>query len=78
MERQRGVMKKYFADEKFQWDKNIQEGFELITSGTYSNDAEVIAQGLDKILKNFGGQVAFGSYREFDDFFMDKNSVLKL
>ena len=78
MERQRGVMKKYFADEKFQWDKNIQEGFELITSGTYSNDAEVIARGLDKILKNFGGQVAFTSCREFDNFFMDENSVLKL
>ena len=78
MERQRDVMKKYFADEKFQWDKNVQEGFELITSGTYSNNAEVIARGLDKILKNFGGQVAFMSCREFDNFFMDNNSVLKL
>lgn len=78
MDNQRGVMKKYFADEKFHWDKNVQDGFKLITSGAYSNDAEVIAQGLDKILRNFGGQVAFSSYEEFDDFFMDDNAVLKL
>ena len=78
MERQHGVMKKYLADEKFQWDKNVQEGFELISKDTYSNNVEVIAQGLDKILKNFGGQVAFASYREFDSFFMDEHSVLKL
>ena len=78
MEHQRGVMKKYFADEKYKWDKNVQDGFELISKGTYSNDVEIIAKGLDKILQNFGGQVAFSSYKEFDDFFMDDNSVLKL
>ena len=78
MNRQRGVMQKYFADEKLHFDKNVQAGFELIASGTYSNDVEVIAQGLDKILQNFGGQVAFSSYEEFDDFFMDDNAVFKL
>lgn len=78
MERQREVMKKCFADEKLHWDKNIKDGFELIATGTYSNDAEIIAQGFDKIMKNFGGQVAFSSYKEFDDFFMDEDSVLKL
>lgn len=78
MSRQRGIMQKYFADEKLQWNKNVQTGFELIASGTYSNDVEVIAQGLDKILQNFGGQVAFSSYEEFDDFFMDDNAVFKL
>ena len=59
MNRQRGLMEKYFAEEKFQWDKNIRGGFELISSGTYSNDVEVIAQGLDKILANFGGRRDF-------------------
>ena len=78
MERQREIMKKCFADEKFRWDKNIQVGFELISKGTYSNDAEIIAQGFDKIMKNFGGQVAFSTYEEFDDFFMEEDSVLKL
>lgn len=78
MNRQRSVMQKYFADEKLQWDKNVQAGFELIASGTYSNDVEVIAQGLDKILQNFGSKVAFSTYEEFDDFFMDDNAVFKL
>lgn len=78
MERQRGVMQKYFADEKYKWDKNVTDGFGLITSGTCSNDVEIIAQGLDKILQNFGSRVAFSSYDEFDDFFMDDNSVFKL
>ena len=78
MNRQRGVMQKYFADEKLQFDKNVQAGFELIASGTYSNDVEVIAQGLDKILQNFGSKVAFSSYKEFDDFFMDDETVFKL
>ena len=78
MERQRGVMKKYFADEKFQWDKNIQEGFELITSGTYSNDVEIIAQGLDKILKNFSSRVAFSNREEFRRDFRRKKIFVNL
>ena len=78
MNRQRSVMQKCFADEKLTWDKNIQAGFELIASGTYSNDVEVIAQGLDKILQNFGSKAAFSSYEEFDDFFMDDEAVFKL
>lgn len=78
MNRQRNVMQKYFADEKLTWDANVKAGFELIASGTYSNDVEVIAQGLDKILNNFGSRVAFSSYEEFDDFFMDDNAVFKL
>ena len=78
MNRQRAVMQKYFADEKLTWDANVKAGFELIASGTYSNDVEVIAQGLDKILNNFGSRVAFSSYEEFDDFFMDDNAVFKL
>lgn len=78
MERQRDVMKKYFADEKFQWDKNVQEGFELITSGTYSNDVEIIAQGLDKILKNFGSRVAFSNREEFRRDFRRKKIFVNL
>ena len=78
MEHQRGVMKKYFSDEKLQWNKNIQDGFELIASGTNSNDVEVIAQGLDKILQNFGGQVAFSNRDEFRKDFRQRKIVLNL
>lgn len=78
MERQRTVMKEYFADEKLKWDNNIKEGFELITSGSYANNIEVIAQGLDRILQNFGRKVAFSNYEEFDEFFMDDDTAFKL
>lgn len=78
MERQRGLMKEYFADEKLRWDKNVQVGFELIADGTYSNDVEVIAQGLDKILQNFGSQVAFADREDFRRDFKRKKIVLNL
>ena len=78
MNRQRGLMEKYFADEKFQWDKNIQSGFELISKGTYSNDVEVIAAGLDKILQNFGGKVAFDNREDFRRDFRRRKIVVNL
>ena len=78
MNRQRGLMEKYFADEKFQWDKNIRGGFELISKGTYSNDVEVIASGLDKILKNFGGKVAFNNREDFRRDFRRRKIVVNL
>ena len=78
MNRQRGLMEKYFAEEKRAWDKNVQAGFELIASGTYSNDVDVIAQGLDKILQNFGGQVAFNNRDDFRKDFRRKKIVVNL
>lgn len=78
MKRQRAIMEKYFAEEKREWDKNIKAGFNLIASGTYSNDVEVIAQGLDKILQNFGGQVAFNNSENFRKDFRQRKLVLNL
>lgn len=78
MARQRGELKKCFADEKFRWDKNIQAGFELIAAGTYSNDVETIAQGLDKIMQNFGGQVAFANREDFRRDFKRRKIVVNL
>ena len=78
MEHQRGVMKKYFADEKYKWDKNVQDGFELISKGTYSNDVEIIAQGLDKILLNFGSKVAFSNREDFRRDFRSRKIVVNL
>ena len=78
MNRQRGLMQKYFADEKLSWDRNVQAGFKLIASGTYSNDVEIIAQGLDKILQNFGGQVAFNNREDFRRDFRRRKIVVNL
>ncbi|MBQ6297139.1 MAG: hypothetical protein IJK81_05540 [Selenomonadaceae bacterium] len=78
MEHQRGVMKKYFADEKYKWDKNVQDGFELISKGTHSNDVEIIAQGLDKILQNFGSKVAFANREDFRRDFRSRKIVVNL
>lgn len=78
MNHQRDIMKKYFADEKLQWNKNIQDGFALISKGTYSNDVEVIAQGLDTILQNFGGQVAFSNREKFRKDFRQRKLVVNL
>ena len=71
-------MEKYFADEKFHRDKNIRGGFELISKGTYSNDVEVIAAGLDKILQNFGGKVAFDNREDFRRDFRRRKIVVNL
>ena len=78
MNRQRAVMQKYFADEKLTWDSNVQGGFELIARGTYSNDVEVIAQGLDKILQNFGSKVAFDNREDFRKKFRQRKIVVNL
>lgn len=78
MNRQRGLMEKYFADEKLTWDKNIQAGFKLISEGTHSNDVEVIAQGLDKILQNFDSQVAFTNREDFRKDFRRRKIVVNL
>ena len=78
MERQRALMKKYFAEEKLQWDRNVQVGFDLIARGTFSDDVEVVAQGLDKILQNFGSQVAFADREAFRRDFKRKRIVLNL
>lgn len=78
MNRQRAVMQKYFADEKLTWDANVKAGFELIASGTYSNDVEVIAQGLDKILQNFGSRVAFDNREDFRKKFRQRKIVVNL
>ncbi len=78
MNHQRSLMEKYFADEKFQWRRNVQAGFELIASGTHSNDVDVIAQGLDKILQNFDSQVAFSNREDFRRDFRQRKIVVNL
>ena len=78
MNRQRGLMQKYFAEEKSTWDGNVRAGFELIALGTYCDDVEVIAQGLDKILQNFGGQVAFSNREDFRRDFRRRKIVVNL
>lgn len=64
-------------DSLLKFNKNVQAGFELIEQGTFSNDVEVIAQGLDKILKNFNGEVAFSNCEDFRKNFRQKKIVLK-
>lgn len=78
MSRQRKIMQKYFNDEKLCWNKNIKVGFELIADGTFSNDVEVIAQGLDKILQNFNSKVAFSDRGEFIKDFKQRKIILNL
>lgn len=78
MKRQRDLMQKCFADEKLKWDSNVKAGFQLIAQGSYSNDVDVIAQGLDRILQNFGSQVAFSSKEDFRRDFRQRKIVLNL
>ena len=75
---QREILQQYLADENLNFDRNVSQGFEAIIAGTYKNDAEVIAYGLNTILGNFDKNVAFATEEEFDEFFMDENAVLKL
>ena len=76
MKHQREIMQKCFADEKLQWDKNVQTGFELIAAGTYENNVDI--KGLDNILKNFGSQVAFSNRQEFRADFRRRKIVVNL
>lgn len=78
MKRQRAILEKCFADEKLQFDKNVKAGFELIAAGTYENNVDTIAKGLDSILKNFGSQVAFSNRQDFRADFRQRKIVVNL
>lgn len=78
MNRQRSALKenieKYFKN----WDTKVNTGLEIIFESTMNNDVEGISKGLDEILDIFDGSVKFKTFDEFDDFFMDDNSILEL
>lgn len=78
MNYQRKILQEYLEDEKLVFERNICYGFDAIIDGMYKNDANAIAGGLNVILGNFDKKVAFATEKEFDDFFMDENAVLKL
>lgn len=78
MKQQQEILQKYIADDAQKWNKNVNEGFSLIYTGTKANDVAIIAGGLDCILTNFNKRVRFSSLEEFDDFFMNEDSVLEL
>ena len=78
MNHQRKLMEQYIEEDREKFDSNVKKGFNLIFNGMYSNDVEGIADGLNVIMSNFGKQAAFSKYEEFDDFFMDNDTVFKL
>ena len=78
MQRQREIMQECFAEENLQWNKNVQAGFELISAGTFENNVDTIARGLNKILENFNSQVAFSSRSDFRADFRNRKIVVNL
>lgn len=78
MERQRNVLKSMVGEKYEQWDKQFNLGFEQINKAMLNNDVSSISDGLNNILAVFNKSINFKTYEEFDEFFMDDNSVLKL
>ena len=78
MGRQREILSSLIGNENSKWNTQITTGFADIFSGANANNVEKIANGLDRILSLFKTEVKFKTFKEFEDFFMDENAVLKL
>lgn len=78
IDRQQNILKDMINEEFTEWDNQFKLGFQNIYSATIDNDVDGIAKGLDKILNIFKENVKFETYSEFNEFFMDESSVLKL
>lgn len=59
-------------------DKKIKYAFEKIYKSTLDNDVNIFSNGLNEILEIFKEEVYFKDFEEFEEFFMDENSVFIL
>lgn len=60
------------------YDKKIKYAFEKIYKSTLDNDVNIFSNGLNEILEIFKEEVYFKDFEEFEEFFMDENSVFIL
>lgn len=56
----------------------FEKSFEDFKEGLSSNDVERVILGLQSINSMYGKSLQFQTFKEFDDFMLDKNSVVKL
>ncbi|MCT4634500.1 MAG: hypothetical protein N4A76_17445 [Firmicutes bacterium] len=75
IEAQNMIIKQWYEDYMDEMDKNIDDGFYLIRDAINSNNPELFAGGLDKILILFDKEVKYKNYEEFDDFFMTEDTL---
>ena len=60
------------------YDKKIKYAFEKIYKSTLDNDVNIFSNALNEILEIFKEEVYFKDFEEFEEFFMDENSVFIL
>ena len=75
---QRTYLHSLIESELTQWNMKINSGFDQILTSIINNDANGISSGIDSILTLLNESVKFKTYEEFNDFFMDENSILTL
>lgn len=78
IEKQRKVVSGMIDNYFDKWDKEVTKGISEIYDSIINNNIEGLSNGLNTILNNFGKEVKFSSFEEFDDFFSDENCELNL
>ncbi|GJM72125.1 hypothetical protein HMSSN036_43410 [Paenibacillus macerans] len=78
MEVQRNHLKDCIGQEYDRWEDEFNSAFDAMISAALNDDVNEVTNSFDQILSIFGENVAFKSFEEFEQFFMDENAVLKL
>lgn len=78
IEKQRGMLSTIINDYFDKWDKEVTKGISEIYDSIINNNIDGLSNGLNRILDNFGKEVKFSSFEEFDDFFSAENCELNL
>jgi len=78
IDKQRSELERLIKENQEKWNQCVDAGYELIFSGIQKNDVEIIAKGLDTILSQFGKNVRYAKYEDFNRDFMDEDFVFTL
>ena len=76
MNRQREYLKQTLAEEAKRWDETVEAGFSKIIDCSLQFDPEGVSDGIQEILSLFEKEVRFQKKEDFNDFFMNENSIL--
>ena len=73
IDKQRYELERLIKENQEKSDQCFNEGYELIFSGIQRNDVEIISKGLGTVLSQFGENVYYENYGDFNRDFMNED-----
>lgn len=75
--RQREILKRLFDENELKWNEALENFETFVIRGAIENNADLVAKGIDGVLKIFGKNVRYSTKEEFEDDFWDSEKAFE-